>query len=239
MMQNFGNDSVYGWLSDASGIGMTSRLSAPGIGDMVQAPGGPVVDIAKQVKNLGSAVLDPTNPDKWAQSAMSSIPPGLQGALEQAPFMEGITHERRANGDMVPQRPADIEAKLGVNIRHPNEQKIRNFGLRSQREVVEREGGFRMARDAKAGASHGQDMVDEVYAAAKRGDKERVRELYSAYTKLTGNKISKEAWKAQVEQNYLTSMERAGKGAKRLPITDLKNYQRMLDILDEVEKESQ
>lgn len=237
MMQNFGESSVYGWLSDATGVGLTSRVAAPGMGDMIQSPGGPVVDIAKQVKNLGSAVLDPTNPDKWAQSAMSSVPPGTQGALEQAPFMEGLTHERRPNGDMVPQRPADIQDHLGVAIRHPDEQKLRNFGLRSQRETVERELGYRMARDQTTGRKRGQDMIDEVYAAAKRGDKERVKELYSAYTKLTGNKISKEAWKAQVEQNYLTSMERAGKNAKRLPITDLKNYQRMLDILDEVEQE--
>jgi hypothetical protein len=238
MMQHFGDESVYGWLSDATGIGITSRIAAPSAGDMIQAPGGPVVDIVKQGMNLGKAALDPTNPDKWAQSAMSTVPPGTQGFLEQLPFMEGLTYEKRANGDIVPQRPGDITDHRGVTVRTPQEQIIRNFGLRSQRETVDRELGYRADRDERTGQSRGREMIDEIYAAAKRGNREKVKDLYTAYVKLTGNRISREAWKAQIEQNYMSTMERRGKKASRLPIVDLKAIGRIQSILDELENEN-
>jgi hypothetical protein len=99
MLENLGEASVYGALSDETGIGLTSRVAAPGAGAMLQSPIGPVVDIAKQVGNLGKAVADPTNTTKWAQVAMSSNFTGLQGFLETQPFMKDITFVENEDGD--------------------------------------------------------------------------------------------------------------------------------------------
>lgn len=239
MLKHWGNAAVNGWVSDKSGIGITSRVAAPGLGDMIQAPGGPMADIGKQAVQLGSAALDPTNTDKWAQFGMSAVPPGTQGMLEQAPFMQGKTFEQDENGKRVYQRPGAIDKHEGIVRRSPEEERLRRFGLRSTPETVERELGYRAARDQRVGRERAKDIIDDVYAAAKRGDTDRVKELYSTYVKLTGSEISKEAWENKVQSNFTTTLERTGKNAGRLPIVDLKEYTRLQAIMDKVRSDYQ
>lgn len=240
MVDHFGDAGVYGILSDKSGLGISSRVAAPGAGQMIQAPGGPAMDIAKQVGNIGSAAMDPTNGSKWAQAGMSAIPPGLQGNLEQAPFMEGKTFDKRtANGveHNIYQRPGNIESHTGVYVRTPQEENLRRFGLRSQKETVEREVGYASANDTAVAEKHAKSIPDAFYDAAKRGDQERAKELYTAYVKLTGKGISQDAFNAQIQQNYMTTVERSSTAAKT--VTALKDVARMQRIIKDLEDEYQ
>jgi GNAT superfamily N-acetyltransferase len=236
MIENFGQDSVYGVLSEKSDIGMTSRVAAPGLGQMVQAPGGPIADIAKQGYNLGSAVLDPTNSTKWAQAGMSSSPPGLQGLLETAPFMEGKTFEKRGNGQRVYQRPGDIADHKGVYARTPREDTIRKFGLRSQKEVVEREVGYMTDKATSTAQQRARTIPDAFYDAVRRGDSARAKELYVAYAKLTGNGISDATVENQLRESYMTTIERSQSAAKTA--IALKNVARSKAIIDAIRKEN-
>lgn len=240
MVKNFGQASVYGVLSDKTGWGLTSRVSAPGAGQMLQSPVGPIVDIAGQGANLASAAMDPTNKTKWAQVGMSSAPPGLQGLLETAPFMEGATWDNRSNPTTGQQeriygRPGNVAEHLGVVTRNPEEETLRKFGLRSQREAVERELGYRTSQNTKAAEKKAKSIPDAMYDAAKRGDQKRVAELYDAYVKLTGSDISAEAWDAQIKQNYFTTLERSAMSAKSL--TAIKDVARMNAIMEQVKNE--
>lgn len=235
MVKHFGQPSVYGVLSDESGIGLTSRVAAPGAGQMLQSPGGPALDIGKQLSNLGSAITDPTNTTKWAQVAMSSSPPGVQGLIETSPMMEGTMWDKRGDGQRIYGRPGDVASRTGVVTRIPEEDTIRKFGLRSQRETVERELGYRFDKNKRTAEQRAKSIPDAFYDAVRRGDKNRAMDLYGAYVKLTGNEISDEAWNAQVKQNFMTTVERAGDAAES--ITALQDVARMNAILKEIKDE--
>lgn len=249
MVKNFGQPSVYGVISDKSGIGITSRISAPGMGDMIQAPGGPIADIAKQASSTLSAVANPTNTTKAAQAGMQVVPPGVQGLLEQAPFMEGKTFDvNKETGERIYKRPGAIEDHAGIVQRgkinsdwfgEMDEETIRNFGLRSQREVVEREAGYRLDRANTVAGNRARSIPDAFYDAIKRGDKEKARDLQEAYVKLTGNEISSEMIEAQIERNYKTTYQNAASRAEsaRASVMAVKEVARMKALLKEINDE--
>jgi hypothetical protein len=72
VLETLGQKGMYGVVSDETGLGLSTRVSAPSLGNMLQSPIGPISDVAKQAGNVISAVTDPTNSTKWAQAAMSS-----------------------------------------------------------------------------------------------------------------------------------------------------------------------
>jgi hypothetical protein len=238
MVKNFGESSVYGVLSDQTGLGMTSRVASPGMGQMLQSPVGPTADIAKQAWKFGNAVLDPTNKDKWAESAMASVPTGLQGLVETAPAMEGTTFERRPNGNMLSQRTGDVGDHRGLYERTPEEVSIRKWGFRSQKEVLEREVGWQQNKTETLSRKKAVTILDSFYAAVKRGDVEKAKQLNTTYAKLTGNGISSEQVTGQAKENFMTSMERSAERIQNKQATtmDIIQYARMKKVLEEVEK---
>jgi hypothetical protein len=238
MVKNFGEASVYGVLSDQTGLGMTSRVASPGMGQMLQSPVGPTADIAKQVYKFGSAVVDPTNKDKWAESAMASVPTGPQGLVETAPVMEGTTFERRPNGNMLSQRTGDVGDHRGLYERTPEEVNIRKWGFRSQKEVLEREVGWQQNKTETLSRKKAVTIIDSFYAAVKRGDVEKAKQLNTTYAKLTGNGISSEQVTGQAKENFMTSMERSAERIQNKQATtmDIIQYARMKKVLEEVEK---
>jgi hypothetical protein len=236
MMENFGSASVYGALSDKTGLGLTSRVTAPGVVDMVQAPGGPAYEIGKQAVNIGKAAMDPTNSTKVAQAVHSVAPVGLQGLIETDPMMEGITYEApRSDGRRVITSTSDVGEHKGVYARTPEEMTIRKFGFRSQPEVVERELGYITNKNTKLGERKAKDLVGTFYDAVKRGDKKEATELYEVYTKITGNGISDAALEQQIKENYFTTMERATTATKS--VTAMQNVKRMQEILKQIKEE--
>jgi hypothetical protein len=231
MVRNLGQSSVYGVLSDKTGIGMTSRTAAPGAGQMLQSPAGPVMDIAKQVGHVGQAVLDPKNTDKWAQAAMSVAPVGAQGLLETAPFMQGKTYEKRGD-NFLAQRTGDIEDHRGIYLRTPEEQSMRKWSLRSQSEVLGREVGWNLNKTETLARDKSRNIVDSFYAAVKRGDTTRAKDLAKTYTELTGNQIGSEQMDRQVLENYRSTIERSQSSART--VIELRNASRMTQLLKEL-----
>lgn len=231
LMETLGNGSVYGALSDQTGLGMSSRISAPTVGNMLQSPVGPISDIAKQVGSLGKAVADPTNAGKWAQAGMNSIPVGLQGLLETSDMMEGLTYTTRPDGTKVYMKTSDLAKRDGSVSRTPAEESIRKWGLRSQREVVERDVQYMTDTANKVANERSGDLVNKYYDAARRGDAKKAKELAALYVRLTGKEISDQAMDQQVMQEYLTGYEKTMSKTRESP-QELLNIARMKKILD-------
>lgn len=244
MLKNAGTSSVYGYLSDKSGLGLTSRLAAPGGAQMLSSPAGPITDIAGQVGSVASLAMDPTNTTKQAQAAMNVAPTGLKGLLETAPFMEGQTFVNRTNPETGQQerlykRPTKLEERQGLLTRTPQEENIRKwgFGLRAQSEQLKRDVEYATKRDTDAGAKHARSIPDVFYDALRRGDKEKAKEYYQTYVYITGNKISKASILTQAQQESTTDSERQKMAAKK-QVQAMINVKRMEDLFDAIEKES-
>jgi hypothetical protein len=155
--------------------------------------------------------------------------------------MEGKSFDVREREDgtkeRIYKRPGDISSHEGIVTRSPREETLRKWGLRSQRETVERELGYRTYKNTRTAEQRARNIPNAMYAAAKRGDTERVKELYEAYAKLTGSEISQQAWDAEVNKNYFTSLERAQTGAKT--VTAIKDVARMNAIMEQIRKKYQ
>ena len=208
MMENFGDATVYGALSDQTGIGMTSRVASPGMGAMLQSPAGPVMDLGKQAINLGKAALDPTNPTKWAQSAMSSVPVGLQGLLETAPFMKDHTYVERPDGTKVFMKTSDLADRKGGYARTPEEVDVRKWGVRSQAEVKARDVGYATSSANMSLTRRGGELIDQYYDAARNGNVKRATELATLYKDITDRDISSTQTDNQMKEEFYTEIER-------------------------------
>lgn len=231
---------AYGVLSDELGVAMTSRLSAPSAGQMLQSPLGPPMDIAKQLGAVGSAAMNPTNTTKLAQAGMAVAPAGLAGALETAPFMEGHTYDKRTLGDgteqFVSKRMSDLEDHRGVYARSQEEQNLRAKGFRSQAETRTRDATYSLDSHTKSIQRRLPNVVDKFYDHVKNGRAEEARELNELYVKWTGKGISNEQITNQILDNYKTQIEKAQGTAKS--ITAIKNMVRMQKILEDIAKDN-
>jgi hypothetical protein len=230
MMENLGDTSVYGALSDQSGLGMTSRVSAPGMGAMLQSPVGPLADLGKQAGNLMSAVANPTDSTKWAQVGMSSIPVGLQGLLETALFMEDYTYVTRPDGSKVFMKTTDIADRKGGYARSQEETATRKWGIRSQAEVKARDVAYATSSADMALTKKGGELIDQYYNAARKGDKKRVEELATLYADITGNSISDTQFENQIKEEFYSDIEKNKMGTKTP--RQLLNAGRMSRILE-------
>lgn len=208
MLDNWGQGAVYGELSDESGIGMTSRVAAPGGGAMIQAPGGPILDIAGQIGSVASAAMDPTNTTKLGQAAMKVAPVGLQGLLETAPFMKDITYVERPDGTKVYMRASDLKDRKGGYARTPEETEMRKFGVRSQKEVLTRDVGYSTAQANQTINTKTGEIMDKFYDAVRRGDTKKVKSLATLYTDVSGKEISTPALEAQIKEEFYTDIEK-------------------------------
>jgi len=207
LVENVGNAALWGALSDWSGIGMTSRVAAPGVGAMLQSPAGPVMDIAKQVGHVGSAIMDPSK-GKLAQAAMSVAPVGLQGALETSPMMEGLTYNKRPNGTEVSIKSKDLAARKGGYERTPEEVAMRRFGLRSQKEVVARELAYETSEANRMLDVKSSELVGKYYDAIRQGNAEKANQLNTLYYNLTGKGLVTSQMEEQIKEEMYTDVEK-------------------------------
>jgi hypothetical protein len=242
LLKNAGESSVYGVLSDESGIGLTSRLAAPSLAGGLTSPAGPITDIATQVGSVASLAMDPTNQTKQAQAAMNLAPTGVKGLLETAPFMEDQTFVTRQgpNGpERVYKRPTKLDERSGLLVRTPQEEATRKwgFGLRSQSEVIKRDVGYATKRSTDAADRHARSVPNAFYDALRRGDKEKATEYYKTYAYITGGPISKQSILNQAQEEYTTDIERQKLKAKKT-VQAMVNVKRMEDLFDQIEKEN-
>lgn len=239
LLKNGGVDAVYGWLSDKTGLGMTTRLAAPGIGSMLQSPVGPATDIAKQALSAGKAAMDP-NSTNLAQAGMNSAPAGLQGLLETAPFMEGHTYNTRINEQTgerttVPMRTTKLGERSGLIERNANDEAIRKWGLRSTREMAQRDVNYGLKRDEDVIKDKTKELSDKFYDAVRRNDKDKAQEYLDTYVYFTGKKITQQQFNQQIEQEFLTDYERKS-GKKTL--ASLQHMKRAKELFEIIERET-
>ncbi len=232
MLRLGGQNALYGPLSTQSGVGLTSRVTAPSAADMVAAPGGPFADLGKQALSLGKLALDPTDKDKQTQAIMNSAPTGMQGLLETAALRDRMSVPTK-DGKRVYRKTTDVADRQGMYARTPAEETIRAFGMRSQKEVFEKD----MAASARMKNAEIQkrsgELPDKIYAAARNGDVDRTIDLMKLYTKLTGRAISNEQIAKQAMDEYTSAVQRAQTGAKTVEV--LKNVQKMNQFLKEAQ----
>jgi len=214
MLENLGESSVYGALSTKTGLGLTSRVTAPSLEAMSQAPFGPAVDLSKQVMNLGKAALDPTNTSKVGQAAMGSIPTGLQGWLETQPFMKDITFVENEDGTKTFMKTSDLADRKGGYTRTEDEVNIRKWGLRSQQEVLSRDVNWAAQQANMTTKEKTTGLVEKIYDAARQGNSAKVEELRALLIDLTGKDISSEQLQNQLLEEQMDDVSRNVRNSK-------------------------
>ena len=196
-----------GWLSEWWDVSMTSRVAAPVLGDMATSVVGPAQDAARQIEALGKAVIDPTNDVKWAQSAMLSAPVGLQGLLEQGPLAD-YTGAQQPEGTRSVFKSTDLAQRKNLYERSPEEQFVRNFGVRSNKEVLTKEANYRTNTDAELSAQAATKIPDSIYNAIRKGNQKDAMEKAQLYFRLTGRPITRAMLEKQFKDEFFTDTER-------------------------------
>ena len=231
LMENAGNASVYGNLSEQTGLGLSAKVAAPSPSEMFQSPIGPIVDVAKQAGKWAKVAADPTNVTKIVEAARASAFPVAQGLIETNPWGEGITYNTRADGTKVYLKPTDLSKKEGQFARTPKEESIRRWGLRPQSEVKLGETLYDLAHQETVGQEKTKSVVDAYYKAAREGDVAEARELSSLYVRMTGKEINDSQMTNQVKQEFLTSLEKA-QTSPAMTLQQLQNISRLQNVLE-------
>lgn len=216
VLQAGGESSLYGPLSTKTGVAMTSRVTAPGAGEMLTSPAGPAIDIAKQVGSLASLAGSPMDKDAQAQAVMNSIPTGLQGLMETGP-LRNQTSVPGPNNTRVYGKATDVAAHKGMYARSPEEETLRKFGLRSQNEVFAKDRAYEASKQETDARKRAGDLTDKIYASARQGNQERTQELISLYERLLGKDAFDKSMQKQVMDEYTTAVQRTSMGAKTVP----------------------
>lgn len=215
IMLNLGNSALYGGLSEQSGISVTTRAAAPAGNEMLAAPIAPYVDFAQQIGNIGGMIANP-NAQTAAQAALSVAPSGAQGALEVGPLRNQTSVVNPQTGNRVYKSIRDLSGP-GQIERTPEEERLRAFGLKSQREVVERDNAFRVSKLESDSKKVMEQLPGRVYNALKVGDKEKAKDLISLYTKLSGKEMSSQQIENEAIREYTTADQRAKKDSTTIP----------------------
>jgi hypothetical protein len=233
-LEHLGEGAVYGAVSSESGINMTGRLSAPGLGDMAVSPAAPLVDVAKQVGAVGKAVVDPTSTNV-AQAVRNVTPTGLQGLMETEVFRDQNVSRDRPDGTAVYKRATDLASREGVYARTPEEEAMRAAGLRSQREAFTSDINYKIGKQQKDVVDRSKGIVDKYYDAIRRGDTKRAENLQALYVRLNGTAIENQQLETQMKQEFLTAIERSTTTAKKLEA--VKGMARLNKLIEERDAE--
>lgn len=246
LLEHGGTSATYGYLSDKTGLGMTSRLAAPSGGQMLTSPAGPIMDIGKQIGSVASLAMDPMDKTKQAQAAMDVAPTGVKGLLETAPFMENHTFVNRHNDDTgqtqrVYGRTTKLEERTGLLTRTPEEENMRKwgFGLRKQTEVVKRDVNYSTKRMTDAAEQKANDIPTALYDAIRNGDKKEANEYFKTYIYITGEAPPDDMIEKRAINEYRTDTERQKMNASaKQNVMALQNVKRMKDLFDALAKEN-
>jgi hypothetical protein len=228
LMENMGDASVYGLLSEGLGIGLTSRVTAPSPSEMVGSPLAPAADALKQAGNLGSLAMDPTNSTKAAQALYDSTPVGLQGLLETT-LLEDMLKAERKDGSVVWKKTSDMADRDGKFVRTQDDVDIRRWGLRSQNEVKASDKQYKEARARKEVTDRITTIPDKLYDAVRRGDMKDVQEYTRIYQELTGadRDFIQQMIDARIEKEFMSADEKSRKRTEADPLEIMKMKKRI------------
>jgi len=225
-----GQSALYGPLSTKTGVGLTSRVTAPGLTDMVTSPAGPGIDLAKQAGSLGNLAMDPMNQDKQTQALVNSVPTGLQGAMETGPLRDRMSVPA-ADGKRMYRKTTDVADHKGMYARTPEEESLRTWGLRSQGEVFEKDMAYRLSQKEQETTKRGGSIINDIYAASRRQDVKQTQELAKLYVQITGKELTNTQIEKQIMDEYTSAFQRAVGNAKT--VDALKAVKQMQEFFKE------
>ena len=231
LLKNGGETALSGWLSEFTDIAMSSRLGAPVLGDMATSALGPMSDLAGQAGNVASAVMDPTNPTKLAQVAMSSAPVGAQGIVEQK-VIPRYTGNQQADGTRDVFKSTDLASRDKVYERNEWDQQIRNWGFRSNREAITKDLEYRDRFNAQLSRDAATKISQRFYTAMVTGNKEKMKEAQQTYVSLTGRPITREVLRRHFKDEFQTEFEQL-KSTQRT-VEAVKRVKQMNEALDAI-----
>lgn len=225
-----GQSALYGPLSTETGVGLTSRVTAPGLTDMVTSPAGPGIDLAKQMGSLGNLAMDPMNQDKQTQALVNSVPTGIQGAMETGPLRDRMSVSA-ADGKRMYRKTTDVADHKGMYARTPEEERLRAWGLRSQGEVFEKDMAYRLSQKEMETTKRGGSIINDIYAASRRQDVKQTQELVKLYVQITGKELTNTQIEKQIMDEYTSAFQRAVGNAKT--VDALKAVKQMQEFFKE------
>ena len=238
MMENLGEAGTYGIVSDVLDVNMATRLQAPQLGEGLTMPGSMLMDIGKQIGGWFSALTGVDNEAKWAQAMLNSSPPGLKEALAQSPWMAPYTQSsKREDGTTPIFSRGQIEKRDATYTRTEKEQALaRNFGLRSQGEVIEGDvNRWTLGKELELRERRISQMEKMYSKLRTEKDLKDFEDDITLFMSLGGTtQALEQGLLAQVENEFLTRRERnimsAGDNIERI-----KRIKRIEDLLKQYE----
>ena len=227
IMLGMGNSALYGGLSEQSGISFTSRAAAPAGSEMLSSPLGPYQDFGRQLGDVGNAIVNPSA-QSGAQALLSVAPTGMQGALEVGPLKDQTSVINQETGKRVYGRTRDLASREGQVARSPQDELIRATGLRSQREVVERDQAYRLNKLQSDSNTVIAKLPNKIYNELRNNNMEKATDLINLYSRLSGKDISTQQIESEAMKEFTTSSQRATMGATTVPaLVALKRLQQI------------
>lgn len=239
MKQPGGLELINGLLSTESGVAMTSRVAAPSFAEMAQAPVGPIQDIIRQAGDVLSLAGDPTNKAKQAQAAMSVSPVAAQGLVEQQLFPEQTSVDV-GDGKRAVFNARKLEERDSVYTRTPQDQAIRNYGVRSFQEVATKEAYYRDQQLKLITNEKTSAVAKKFYSAIRSGDREKANDMLELMVDLSGKAYTGAQLKQQLKQEFMPKEMKDALGAKTATsMARLKLLNEVLDRIKETEDDTQ
>lgn len=230
VIDHLGESALSGALSTHSGIGMSGRLTAPGIADMAQSPGAPIADIVHQIGSVANAAINPSK-TSLAQAVHDVAPAGLQGLVETGLFKDQNSVPR-TDGTTLYKKASDLESRQGQYARTPQEETIRKLGLRSQRETLSNDLTYKTEAIEHQVAERSKGMVERFYDAVRQGNTDKASDIQTLYTKLNGTPIADSTIENKIMEEYTTTFERKASSAQQ-KLNALQGIARMQKIMKE------
>ena len=229
IMLDVGPDMLYGGASGRTGVALTARAAAPIPSEMVQTPGAPAMDLLQQGASVAQAVADPMDKQKVAQAVLNTAPTGLQGALETGPLRDQTsvqTGDTRTYGKI-----KDLSAMEGQVKRTPADERLRAWGLRSQREVAERDQTYATQKHIAQASQITRDLPGKIYNKLATNQLDDAKEYIELYTELSGKAPTRQQLETQIIARFTTPGQRLNM-KKTMPLETVLAVKRLHETLD-------
>jgi hypothetical protein len=217
-MDAAGDRALYGGLSVDTGVGLTNRAAAPTFQGMVTAPAGPARETLKQAWSAAKASTGDST--ARAQSALDSLPAGLQGLYETSVKNAGTTYKvgtGRHEGEFGAYKLSDINSQQVMYWRSPAEQEMRKYGLKSYKEMASRELEYDTQKLQQTEEAVQGKLIDRATSAAMKGNIKEFDRLNNIYADLTGKPIPIKSILSKGEGRGMSQEERLVKRSLHNP----------------------
>lgn len=171
LLENFPDLFNYGLISKATGINMFGSLSQGQLGGFDDLPSwlAPFAeDIVKSGMSLGSAIIDPTNADKWRKALYNNLPPHLRGTMEN--LDPALTSP--SGSTINPNNP-----NKGMYKRNEFDRTVRYFGATSFDEAVAKDKAYEASKREQAINEAKSQLRERFISASRNNDQQAKKEV--------------------------------------------------------------